>query len=367
MRRTSHRQRRPRTKIGAPPGTLIHVGERKTERTRIRLIRYDAERLEEQELERVEQCLEYREGTEVAWLNIDGIHDPAVIEEAGRCFGLHPLVQEDILNTDQRPKLEDYDDYLFLVLKMLQIAPGGGIQTEQVSLVIGPAFVLSFQEKEGDVFDGVRDRLRSNKGRIRKAGPDYLAYALLDLIIDHYFLILEELGDRIELLEEELIASPSPPTLQKIHRFKREMIHLRKSVWPLREVVNGLQRKNRRWSGRHPVLPAGHLRPYHPGDRNRRDLPRHHRRDARYLPVQPQQPDERGHEGADHHRHHLHPPDLYRRRLRHEFRLHAGTALEVGLSRRLGGHAGRRRRHARLFPQEKMVLGQAPGPESLMR
>ena len=244
MRRTLHRQRRPRTKIGAPPGTLIHVGERKTERVRLHLIDYDAEHLEERELTRVEECQDYRERPTVTWLNIDGLHDIAVIEEVGRCFGIHPLVQEDILNADQRPKLEDYEDYLFLVLKMLQHDPAGGVRTEQVSLILGPNFVLSFQEKEGDVFNQVRERLRTNKGRLRKAGPDYLAYTLLDSIIDNYFVIVEELGDSIELMEEELVTAPSPSTLQKIHQFKREMIHLRKSVWPLREVINALQRED---------------------------------------------------------------------------------------------------------------------------
>ena len=242
MRRMQHRHRHPPAKVGAPPGTLIHIGERKAERSRIRLMAYDGEKLSEKDLESVDgrSC---RDESTVVWLNIDGIHDISVIEAAGRCFGIHPLVQEDILNTAQRPKMEEYENYLFLVVKMLQTDPAGGIRTEQVSIVLGSSFVLSFQEMEGDVFDRIRERLRTGKGRIRKLGADYLAYALLDSIIDRYFLILEDLGDRIEALEEELILHPTPPTLRKIHQFKREMIHLRKSIWPLREVLGSLQRQ----------------------------------------------------------------------------------------------------------------------------
>jgi magnesium transporter len=152
-------------------------------------------------------------------------------------------VQEDIVNTEHRPKLEDFDAYLFVVLKMLRFDAGqASIHTEQVSLVLGSGFVLSFQEQEGDVFDDVRQWLRENKGRLRTMGADYLAYALLDAVVDSYFAILENLGEQIELLEEELINRPSPDTLSRIHHFKREMILLRKAIWPLREIIGGLQR-----------------------------------------------------------------------------------------------------------------------------
>ncbi len=241
--RTKKKIRRPRAKLGAPPGTLIHVGERKAERTRIRLIDYDAERLDEREVQEIPACREYRKRPSVTWLNIDGIHDTRIIEEVGRCFDIHSLAQEDILNTQHRPKLEEYDDCLFLVLKMIHADPGGEIHSEQVSLVLGHGFVVSFQEAEGDVFDSVRERLRTAKGRIRKLGADYLAYALIDSIVDNYYSVLEELGDRIEALEDELLLRPSPSTLEKIHRFKREMIALRRSIWPLREVVSALQRQ----------------------------------------------------------------------------------------------------------------------------
>ena len=161
----------------------------------------------------------------------------------GSATDFHPLVLEDILNTDQRPKMEEYGDYLYIVLKMLHDkGKGNQIEAEQVSLVLGPNFVFSFQESGGDVFDQIRERLRTGKGRLRKMGADYLAYTLVDAIVDYYFVILEKLGERIELLEEELVAHPRTETLKEIHTLKREMIFLRKAVWPLREVISGLQR-----------------------------------------------------------------------------------------------------------------------------
>jgi magnesium transporter len=235
--------RRPQAKTGAPPGTLIHVGERKADTTQIRLIDYDEKRVEEHDLKEVAHALEYRDRTSVTWLNIDGVHDIRIIEEIGRCFDVHSLVQEDILNTEHRPKLEEHDDFLFMVLKMLRTDPGGEIHAEQISLVLGRGFVLSFREAQGDAFDPVRERIRNDRGRIRRMGPDYLAYALLDSIVDNYYVVLEEIGDRIEALEEELLTRPTPVTAQKIHRFKREMILIRKSIWPLREVVGSLHRQ----------------------------------------------------------------------------------------------------------------------------
>jgi magnesium transporter len=179
----------------------------------------------------------------VTWINIDGLHQIEILEKIGECYGLHPLVLEDILNTDQRPKMEDYSNYIYIVLKMLdQGNKSNEIATEQISLILGPNFVFSFQEKEGDVFDPIRERIRNGKGRIRKMGADYLAYALLDSIVDNYFIILEKLSEKIEYLEEKLITRPTPETLQTIHHIKREMIFLRKAIWPLREVIGGLER-----------------------------------------------------------------------------------------------------------------------------
>jgi magnesium transporter len=153
-------------------------------------------------------------------------------------------VLEDILNTDQRPKMEDFGNNLYIVLKMLSCGPHNkDILIEQVSLVLGPNYVLSFQERGGDVFEPVRERIRSGKGHLRQAGPDYLAYALLDAIVDNYFIILESLSEKIAVVEDKLLTDPTPKSVQEIHHLKGEMIYLRKSVWPLREVITGLERE----------------------------------------------------------------------------------------------------------------------------
>jgi len=230
-------------KAGLPPGTLVHIGEKKTEKTRIRLIDYNEDHLEEKDVESIEECFPYKDTLTVTWINVDGIHEVDVVDKIGKHFDLHPLVQEDILNTDHRPKLEDHENYLFLILKMLTYDnTEKELKMEQVSLIIGPAFVLSFQESEGDVFDSVRERLRKAKGRIRKMGPDYLAYALADAIVDNYFVVLEKIGEEIESLEDELITEPGTETVESIHNLKRELIFLRKSVWPLREAIVGLEK-----------------------------------------------------------------------------------------------------------------------------
>ncbi len=235
-------------KAGLPPGTLVYTGERRVESVRMTVIDYDERHVQERHITSIDECLPFRAAPAVTWVNIDGLHDVGVIETLGKTFELHPLLLEDILSTAQRPKFEDYEKNLFLVLKMLHFDEHHqGVETEQVSLIVGPNFVLSFQERVGDVFDSVRDRIRSGKGRIRKLGADYLAYSLLDAIVDSYFLILEKLGERIENLEEELVGNPSQRTLQQIHALKREMITLRRSIWPLRELVSGLQRSESPW------------------------------------------------------------------------------------------------------------------------
>ena len=230
-------------KAGLPPGTLVHIGEKKAETLKITVMDYDEANFQEREIRTIEECFVFKDTPTVTWINIDGLHQIEILEKLGRCYGFHPLVLEDILNTDQRPKMEDYGDYLYIVLKMLSYNDKNSeIETEQVSLILGPNFIFSFQEKEGDVFDPIRERIRSGKGRIRKMGADYLAYALLDSIVDNYFTIMEKLGETIEFLEEELVTQPTPETLQTIHQLKRELIFLRKAVWPLREVIGGLER-----------------------------------------------------------------------------------------------------------------------------
>lgn len=204
---------------------------------------YDETQFQVRETETLEECYPFKDRPTIIWINIDGIHEIETLEKLGDCFGLHPLTLEDILNTDQRPKIEDYGEYIFIVLKMLYPDDDTGeILSEQVSLVLGKNFVISFQEREGDIFNSVRERIRSGKGRIRKMGADYLVYSLLDSIVDNYFIILEKLGERIEFLEEKLIINPVPETINLIHKLKREMIFLRRSVWPLREVIGSIER-----------------------------------------------------------------------------------------------------------------------------
>jgi magnesium transporter len=235
--------KRTSKKVGLPPGTLVHIGEKKAEKAKITIIDYDETRFEEKEAKTIEECLPLKDRPTVTWINVDGLHQVEILEKLGDCFRLHPLVLEDILNTGQRPKVEDFDDYIYITLKMFHSEDENDeIAEEQVSLILGPSFVISFQEREGDVFDPIRERIRSARGRVRKMGADYLAYALLDSVVDNYFIVLEKLGEKIEFLEEELVASPTTETLQVIHDLKREMVFLRKSVWPLREIISGLER-----------------------------------------------------------------------------------------------------------------------------
>ncbi|MDY6838428.1 MAG: magnesium/cobalt transporter CorA [Thermodesulfobacteriota bacterium] len=235
--------KRTSKKAGLAPGTLVHIGEKKVEAARVMVIDYDKERFQQKELKTVEECFPFKEAPTITWINIDGLHDIEIIEKIGKCFDIHPLTLEDIVNTAHRPKLEDFDDYVFVVLKMLHYdKESSSVKSEQVSLILCQHCLISFQEREGDVFSMVRERTKKGKGHIRKGGVDYLAYALIDAIVDHYFIILETFGEQIEELEEALVTSPTSEILESIHHMKKEMIYLRKQVWPLREVVAGLRR-----------------------------------------------------------------------------------------------------------------------------
>ncbi len=230
-------------KAGLPPGTLIHIGEKKTEEVKITIMDYDETQLQEKEAKTFDECFPYKGRPTVTWINVDGIHQIETLEKLGECFELHPLTLEDVLNTDQRPKMEDFGDYMYIVLKMFSYNDKNNeILIEQVSFILGSNFVLSFQENVGDVFDPIRERIRSGKGRIRKMGADYLLYSLLDAIVDNYFIILEKIGEQIEFIEERLIINPASKTLNIIHKLKRDMLFLRRSVWPLREVISGMER-----------------------------------------------------------------------------------------------------------------------------
>ncbi|HEX9776981.1 MAG TPA: magnesium/cobalt transporter CorA [Geopsychrobacteraceae bacterium] len=227
--------------VGLAPGTLIHVGKQRVEQSSLSYLDYDNDVLNIASDVSLDQCLKLKTTPTVSWINLDGIHDVAELEAFGKAFELHPLALEDILDTGHRPKLEEFDQYLLIILKMLHFdEQSNQVQAEQISLVLTNNNVLSFQERPGDVFDGVRERLKRKSGRIRQRGPDYLAYALVDSIVDSYFHILEKIGDRLEFLEKQLLSQPTQDTLQQLHHFKGQLLFLRKSVWPMRELVNAL-------------------------------------------------------------------------------------------------------------------------------
>jgi magnesium transporter len=239
----SHRSRVK--KIGMPPGSLVHVGEVRATKTEFSLLRYDAVQVDEQEAQNLSGLDLHRGEHDTLWFNLYGLHDPAQMAEVGRVFDLHPLVLEDILNTDQRPKLDSYEGYLYFVGRFFSYDKKTmELCSEQVSIILGRNFVLTFQERKADWFDPVRERLRADKGLVRKNGADYLAYSLLDIIVDRYFIALEQSGDDCEMLEEELLRKPTVAMLQGIHKLKRETMELRRAIWPLREVVNAMIRND---------------------------------------------------------------------------------------------------------------------------
>lgn len=222
---------------GSSPGTLVHVGEKRAHEVRLSVLHYDAETLLEKPLDRVEAALPLLKSTATTWLNVDGIHDIPIMQHIGQHFGIHPLTLEDALNTTQRPKVEAFDDYLYIVMKMLHVdARDDRIYAEQISLILAKNVLISFQEVEGDVFAPVRERIRKGKGHIRTRGCDYLAYALIDAIVDNYFVILEKLGERLEALEATIDKRSDEGILDAIHDTRQDLIYLRKQVWPLREI-----------------------------------------------------------------------------------------------------------------------------------
>jgi magnesium transporter len=202
---------------------------------------YTPEAVLEKELASVEEAFPFRDRESVSWINVSGLHDVDLLQKLGNHFGLHPLALEDVLNVGQRPKMEDYEDHYFIVMKDVRLETH--FQPEQICLFLGKGWVLTFQEAAGDPFEPVRDRIRKGKGRLRRMGADYLAYALMDALVDGAFPILEKLGERIEALELELVEKPSRKTLHEIHRLKRDLLYLRRSAWPQRELLNALQRE----------------------------------------------------------------------------------------------------------------------------
>lgn len=230
-------------KVGLPPGTLVHVGKKPVGKVKITIIDYDEQHVMEKEVKTIDECFPFKNTPTVTWINIDGAHDADIVEKIGNCFDIHPLLLEDIMHTEQRPKIEDFGNYIFIVLRMIHPnMKGKELESEQVSLIIHSNYVITFQEYPGDVFEPIRERIRSGKGRIRKMGPDYLAYSLIDAIVDAYFVVSEKIGEQIGDIDEELITNPTQETLRNIHKLKRELLSLRRYTWPIREIINVLEK-----------------------------------------------------------------------------------------------------------------------------
>jgi magnesium transporter len=231
-------------KAGLPPGSLVDTGEQPEGPAQIVIIRYNDHDFSETGFASFTECPLVADQGEVTWIDVSGLHQVQNLQKLGECFHLHPLVLEDILETEQRPKIEDYDDYLYIVLTAVKpVGKREELESEQISLILGPRYVISFHDSNGQLFAPIRERLLAAKGRIRKMGPDYLAYTLIDLIVDNYFVELEKFGDQVEFLEDDVVSRPSPQTLRDVHRFKNDMIMVRKSLWPLREVIARLERR----------------------------------------------------------------------------------------------------------------------------
>ncbi|MBA2320283.1 MAG: magnesium/cobalt transporter CorA [Deltaproteobacteria bacterium] len=235
-------------KEGLPPGTPLYVGELRDDTVAITAFHYDRTTLEEfvaTDLDALRRC---RNTGRITWVNVSGIHRVELVEQVCKAFGVHSLAVEDICSTETRPKSEEYDDHLYLVVKMLTVEKdpdGEHIHAEHTSVVVGDKFVLTFQEEhEGDVFDAVRRRLRDPRARMRQLGEDYLAYAVVDAVVDHYFSVLEWIGDRAEELEERVLARPDPGQLAAIYLLRREITFFRKQVWPLRDGLGLLMRSD---------------------------------------------------------------------------------------------------------------------------
>lgn len=236
-RRARKRYHRP----GTAPGTLVAVEG--AAQVRVTVLDYGPEHFEEKTVTRAHDLLQYKQSATTTWINIDGLSDVAFLHELGELFGFHPLTLEDVLNCGQRPKIEDYGAYHFLVMRSLRLKEQLELETEQISFFLGPGFVITIQEIPGDSFEAVRERIRKGGMRIRTMGPSYLLYALIDALVDELFPALEAFGERLESLEEEVLKRPTPQTLTEINRIKRELLLLRRAAWPEREVIAAFERE----------------------------------------------------------------------------------------------------------------------------
>ena len=230
--------KRYKRKVGQPPGTLVYLGEERTEPIRITIIDYDETHLQEEETQTVEACVPFIDTESVTWIQIEGIHEIPIIEDIGACFRVDPLLLEDMMSPTQLPKMEVREDYVFILLKSLDYSTASAtVSREQISFIIGSNFVLSLQENHSEIFTSIRNRLRNAQGRIRRMQSGYLAYALIDIIVDHYFIVLDEINERIQALEEEIMKDPSPEALAKVNVLREEQLLLRRPILPLRDVL----------------------------------------------------------------------------------------------------------------------------------
>jgi len=230
-------------KTGLPPGSLVHIGEERTEKIRITVVDYAEDHFEEREIQSACELAPYFGKPTMTWVDVVGIHDPHVIEEVCSQFEIHPLLMEDIMNTTQRPKIDDLGKYICLIVKLITFDEKTmELRIEQLSLVFNDDFVLSFQESENGIFKPLRERIRSGLGRIRTMGTDYLVYTLMDAVVDHYFVVMEKMGEKIDGLEDEVVANPRRETLRGVQQLRDEILLVRRSVWPLREVISLLER-----------------------------------------------------------------------------------------------------------------------------
>ncbi|MFO8029196.1 MAG: magnesium/cobalt transporter CorA [Cyclonatronaceae bacterium] len=230
-------------KIGLPPGSMVYTGRKKIDKLHLSILDYGPDHIDELESHDIESCFPFNKTPKTTWITITGLHETGKIESLSGHFGIHPLISEDILNIHQRPKVEFFDDYIFITLKIVNFKTDiRRIGIDQVSLILGKEYVIQFQEEPEILFDPLKTRIRENRGRIRKMNSDYLLYAILDIIVDHYFLNLEAISDHIENIEEQLMTDPAGETLNDIYRLKQEILFLRKSVWPLRESIGRLER-----------------------------------------------------------------------------------------------------------------------------
>ena len=242
--------RRPKSTkaLNQVPGTVTYIGRKESAETRLEVIDFNKETFERYNSSRPEDAFKFENEDRITWINIDGLSNTAEIKKLGKYYELHPLILEDIVNTNQRPKIEEYQDYIFVVVKMLyfpdknKVKNNGTLVSEHLSFVVGKNYVLSFQEADGDVFEGIRDRIENAKGRIRSSGPDYLLFSLLDAIIDQYFEVVDHMGDKIELLEEALFEQPGEEITFEIQELKRTLLRIRRAVFPLREVLSRLEK-----------------------------------------------------------------------------------------------------------------------------